>query len=41
MWNSDEDGSSFTSNNSAICGMKNHIELKYWKFIIKCRNIEN
>ena len=35
MWNSDEDGSCFTSNTSAICGIKNHIELKYRKFMIK------
>ena len=29
MWNSDEDGSSFTNTTSAIWGIKNHIELKY------------
>ena len=35
MGNSDEDGSSITINTSAICGIKNHIELKYRKFMIK------
>ena len=29
MRNSDEDGSSFTINTSAICVIKNHIELKH------------
>ena len=31
MWNSDEDGSSFTSNKSAICGIKK----SYWTKILE------